>query len=65
VDAHLIEAKSIGGLSGSPVFINMTPFEMTASKGRPSKIFHLYLLGLMHGHFDIENLRAHPRSLES
>jgi hypothetical protein len=55
VEAHLIEARSIGGLSGSPVFVNMAPFKMPATRDRP-KVFHLYLLGLIHGHFDIKNL---------
>jgi len=41
-DAYLVEARSIHGLSGSPVFINIGS--------------NLFLLGLMHGHFDVENL---------
>ena len=43
-DAYLIEARSIGGLSGSPAFVRETaPFGTGA----------FYLLGLMHGHWDI------------
>jgi hypothetical protein len=45
VNAYLIEVRSIGGLSGSPVF--------TAGRlmiGGESKY---YLLGLMHGHWDL------------
>jgi hypothetical protein len=47
--AYLVEARSIGGLSGSPVFVNVGgglrgQFVRTLSK--------FYLLGLMHGHFD-------------
>lgn len=43
MEAYLIEARSIGGLSGSPAFI------------AESKIVNrkIYLLGLMHGHWDI------------
>jgi hypothetical protein len=41
-DAYLVEARSVHGLSGSPVFINIGN--------------NILLLGLMHGHFDIENL---------
>ena len=41
VDAYLIEARSIGGLSGSPVFLRDT------STGK------IYLFGLAHGHWDI------------
>jgi hypothetical protein len=40
----LIEARSIGGLSGSPAFV----FETV-----PVGIGTFYLLGLMHGHWDI------------
>lgn len=38
--AYLIEARSIGGLSGSPAFVR-------AASGK------FYLLGLMHGHWDV------------
>jgi hypothetical protein len=44
MDAHLIEARSIGGLSGSPVFVRET---------RQFGLGNIYLLGLMHGHWDI------------
>ena len=39
IEAYLIEARSIGGLSGSPAFV--------------FKSGKYYLLGLMHGHWDI------------
>jgi hypothetical protein len=39
-DAYLVEARSVHGLSGSPVFINIGSAVL--------------LLGLMHGHFDVE-----------
>lgn len=45
IEAYLIEARSIGGLSGSPAFV----FESN-SIGMPRKF---YLLGLMHGHWEI------------
>jgi hypothetical protein len=56
-DAYLIEARSIGGLSGSPVFVNMPPFRVRggtweARGGKP-----MFLLGLIHGHFDVKNLK--------
>ncbi len=44
IDAYLIEARSIGGLSGSPAFVRRT---VSAGIGRS------YLLGLMHGHWDV------------
>lgn len=56
VDAYLIEARSIGGLSGSPVFLNLGTVRLiegtlrTASDGRPK----FFLLGLIHGHYDAD-----------
>jgi hypothetical protein len=44
IEAYLIEARSIGGLSGSPAFVRET-----VQMGLGS----FYLLGLMHGHWDI------------
>lgn len=54
IDAYLIEARSIGGLSGSPVFVNLGLVrsingEMKFATGKPI----LYLLGLVHGHYDV------------
>ena len=55
IDAFLIEARSIGGLSGSPVFVNLGIARAIKGKvkfaesGRP--IF--YFLGLIHGHYDV------------
>lgn len=43
IEAYLIEARSIGGLSGSPAFV----YKIAQGRGK------LYLLGLMHGHWDI------------
>jgi hypothetical protein len=56
VEAHLIEAMSIGGLSGSPVFVNLGPVRIKNSSvvqtvGRPYLFF-----GMIHGHFDVKNL---------
>jgi hypothetical protein len=55
VEAHLIEARSINGLSGSPVFVNMAPYRTDRTQDRPQQVYNLYLLGLMHGHFDLKN----------
>jgi len=55
IEAYLVESRSIGGLSGSPVFVylgNMRPKNGTWNLGGDQKLF--YLLGLMHGHWDIE-----------
>ena len=42
IDAYLIESRSIGGLSGSPVFVV------------PHETSQFFLLGLMRGHWDID-----------
>jgi hypothetical protein len=56
MEAYLIEARSIGGLSGSPVFVNLgvvreTPDRPPFTLGRVA----VYLLGLVHGHWDVES----------
>lgn len=72
--AHLIEARSIGGLSGSPAFIRQTvsivfahptefkerelyrrmqPNEVPSDALSITGVGPFYLLGLMHGHWDI------------
>lgn len=51
VDAYLIEARSIGGLSGSPVFA----YRETGT-GRFRSDWEVYLIGLIHGHFDVSVL---------
>ena len=52
MDAYLVEARSIGGLSGSPVFVNLGTSRVVKGqiKTAPTPVF--YLLGLMHGHWD-------------
>lgn len=57
IEAYLIEARSIGGLSGSPVFV--FPGLSRILQGRRNTLtsgtgFHW--LGLMHGHWDAEVL---------
>jgi hypothetical protein len=66
IDAYLVEAMSIGGLSGSPVLLVVPPIRLEKGKvGEPG--FHqrkttftsgsgIFLLGLVHGHFDVQNL---------
>jgi hypothetical protein len=60
VEAYLIESRSIGGLSGSPVFIHVGGFRMRyteVSKVASLSPARFYLLGLMHGHWDIDEQR--------
>ncbi len=44
IEAYLIEVRSIGGQSGSPAFVRKTV---------PMDLSGIYLLGLVHGHWDI------------
>ncbi|NHZ38233.1 hypothetical protein [Massilia rubra] len=61
IDAYLIEARSIGGLSGSPVFLNLGNTRRIDGQVRLSEGGNpIFLLGLIHGHFDVkENLVDH------
>jgi hypothetical protein len=64
-EAYLVECNSIGGLSGSPVFANLTdspPVTMNVGgvnyETRDGVVdFRRYMvIGLMHGHWDLHNL---------
>ncbi|MDX6456842.1 MAG: hypothetical protein QOE55_539, partial [Acidobacteriaceae bacterium] len=56
-DVYLIEGRSIGGLSGSPVFCwNTVKIPGMNEKGQPKTLAGLsqmHFLGLMHGHWDL------------
>jgi len=52
IDAYLVEARSIGGLSGTPVFVHMGGVRTLAGKAR-FRGGSFYWLGLMHGHWDL------------
>lgn len=57
ISAYLIEARSIGGLSGSPVFVH--PGHTKVKDGslmfREGKEF--FLIGLIHGHYDVDETK--------
>lgn len=55
MEAYLIESRSIGGLSGSPVYVHMTDPRIDEN-GHVLylQMRYIYLLGLIHGHYDIE-----------
>lgn len=54
INAYLLEARSIGGLSGSPVFVNLGATRLIEGK----VTFHsgplFYLIGMIHGHYDVD-----------
>jgi len=55
MESYLIEARSIGGISGSPVFVHLGGIRTTFKGEAQSSKFEYayYLLGLMHGHWDL------------
>jgi hypothetical protein len=55
IEAYLMEARSIGGISGSPVFVHLgTAPRIIDGRTTPAMGRGLhYLLGLMHGHWDL------------
>ncbi len=53
--AYLAEVRSIGGLSGSPVFVFLGPARTYQKKVTLSR--KVYLLGLVRGHWDIKHHR--------
>lgn len=56
MDGYLIEMRSIGGISGSPVMLNMTlrpPVKRSAPLPLRGQIQPYYLIGLVHGHYTI------------
>jgi hypothetical protein len=53
IKAYLVEARSIGGLSGSPVFVHLGVHRWIEGGVKVSTSGpHFYWLGLMHGHWD-------------
>ena len=65
LDAYLIEARSIGGLSGSPVFVNLGLVRSINGKlvKSPASYGPHYFLGLIHGHWD-EAVNSTPSDTE-
>lgn len=53
MEGYLIESRSIGGISGSPVFVHLGTDYSTLESGRLGYAYQkFYLLGLMHGHWE-------------
>jgi hypothetical protein len=57
IDGYLVEARSTGGLSGSPVFLNLGHFRAINGEIKQSTSGNAIclLLGLVHGHFEQTN----------
>jgi hypothetical protein len=56
MEAYLVEARSIAGLSGSPVFALPDSAVLLAKGLCGTAGQSIALIGLMHGHFDVPNL---------
>jgi hypothetical protein len=67
-DVYLVEARSIGGLSGSPVFVRPPlRYGIEMPKGTTAyfdAIGKFRLLGLMHGHWDIRETEINNSKIE-
>lgn len=50
--AYLVEARSIGGLSGSPVFVQLGTSRITDGVIKYAAQPVFYLMGMMHGHWN-------------
>ncbi|MGA0033903.1 MAG: hypothetical protein ACO3IW_12230 [Burkholderiales bacterium] len=72
IDAYLIESRSIGGLSGSPVFLNLGTTRLIDNQVRLATGQIFFLFGLIHGHYDsdassideVESVRTDGLSVE-
>jgi hypothetical protein len=53
MDAYLVECRSTGGLSGSPVFVNLGTGRIIQGITQLGSSGGFLLLGLVHGHFDV------------
>lgn len=61
IEAYLVELRSTGGLSGSPVFVQIGPMRPDPATGRNRPASGFALLGVLHGHWDLEVPRATPK----
>jgi len=58
ISAYLIEARSIGGLSGSPVMVHSPPVRIKDGHTEIAKTTGFFLLGLVHAHFDVDESKV-------
>jgi len=66
MEAYLAEVRSIGGLSGSPVFLHMDPFRVPpGDEPLPEDSPPVTFIGLVHGHHDWRTKLGQPIDLEA
>ena len=56
-DAYLIELRSLGGLSGSPVFVQVPPISHVEGKVKLASGQVEYLMGMLLGHSNLQDQR--------
>lgn len=66
LDAYLVEARSIGGLSGSPVFVNLGLHRKIDGQLMQAGGDHnvVKLLGMMHGHYQVRAPQADEATVD-
>jgi hypothetical protein len=68
-DVYLVEGRSIGGLSGSPVFcretMQMPGMDQNGRKRAIAGVGRIHFLGLMHGHWDLPREFADAEQAEA
>lgn len=66
MDAYLVEARSIGGLSGSPVFLNLGVVRYVGNQVKHAEKGPIHLLlGLIHGHFDTRTVEIDDAAVDT
>ena len=69
MEAYLAEGRSIGGLSGSPVFVRQTVnITLEGDKGAVLPFAgtgQIYFLGLMHGHWEVSKAVLEKEGIEA
>jgi hypothetical protein len=64
MEAFLIEARSIGGLSGSPCFVSLGQYRLIGRDLQPPSQFAIFLLGMVHGHWDARSGDIVPAAVD-
>jgi hypothetical protein len=67
IDAYLAEVRSVGGLSGSPVFIHFGMWRVVPGTPEDAPIPPMRsdaLLGIIHGHYDLPKILANSTEHE-
>ncbi|MGA8521681.1 MAG: hypothetical protein WB807_01330 [Candidatus Dormiibacterota bacterium] len=63
--AYLVEARSLGGLSGSPAFVSLGPLRTGSGGVQLGTSTRFFLLGLMRGHWDADLEGAEDVAIDS